>query len=90
MKLPFAILLAVAGTAMTAGAAEARQGCGPRAERYHGRCISVRGHHRYDRWDRGHRNDRWVVGRYYNGRGYWNGQRWYQNRYRHNNGWRYR
>lgn len=87
MKLPFAILLAIAGTAVTATAAEARQGCGPRAERHHGRCVPIRGH---DRWDRGDRSRVWVVGRYYDGRGYWDGRRWYQNRYRHHNGWRYR
>ena len=83
MKLPFAILLAVAGTAVTATAAEARQGCGPRAERYHGRCVRTRGN-----WNRGHQT--WIVGNFYQGRGYWDGHRWYQNRYRHHGGWRYR
>ena len=95
MKLPFAILLAIAGTGvgLTATAADARQGCGPRAERGpRGHCVPIRGDrwHRGDRWDRGDRGNRWVVGRYYDGRGYWDGRQWYQHRYRHNNGWRYR
>jgi hypothetical protein len=30
-----------------------------------------------------------VVGRYYPGRGYWYGNRWYQRRYRYRHGWRY-
>jgi hypothetical protein len=31
-----------------------------------------------------------VIGRNYPGRGYWDGHRYYQNRYRHHGGWRYR
>lgn len=31
-----------------------------------------------------------IIGRFYNGRGYWDGRRYYQNRYRHHGGWRYR
>ena len=31
-----------------------------------------------------------VIGRFYGGRGYWDGHRYYQNRYRHGGGWRYR
>ncbi|HTI30825.1 MAG TPA: hypothetical protein VL405_01745 [Sphingomonas sp.] len=91
MKLPFAILLAVAGTGvgLTATAADARQGCGPGAERGpRGYCHPIRRGH----WDRGNHygRDRWVVGRFYDGRGYWDGRDWYQHRYRYNNGWRYR
>jgi hypothetical protein len=85
MKLPFAILLTVAGTALTATAAEARDGCHRGYERHYGRCVPIRGG-----WDRGDRHQVWVVGRYYNGRGWWDGRRWYQNRYRHHGGWRYR
>ncbi len=31
-----------------------------------------------------------TIGHYYGNRGYWDGRRYYQHRYRHNNGWRYR
>lgn len=31
-----------------------------------------------------------VVGRYYPGRGYWYGGRYWHRRYRYGNGWRYR
>lgn len=31
-----------------------------------------------------------VVGNYYRNRGYWDGHRYWQKRYRYNNGWRYR
>jgi hypothetical protein len=72
----------VTGSALVASApAEARQGCGPGYHRgAYGRCVAnFRG-----------RGPAYVVGRYYNGRGYWDGRRWYQNRYRHHGGWRYR
>lgn len=86
MKLPLAILLSVAGAGLTATAADARQGCGRGYEvGPRGHCRPVRG----DRWA-GRGNQTWVVGNFYQGRGYWDGHRWYQNRYRHNNGWRYR
>jgi len=61
-------------------AADARQGCGAGFHRnFRGRCVP---------------NARarvvWVTGRYYPGRGYWSGTRWYHHRYRWHNGWRYR
>ena len=31
-----------------------------------------------------------IVGNYYRGQGYWDGQRYYHNRYRDHGGWRYR
>lgn len=31
-----------------------------------------------------------VVGNFYRGRGYWDGQRYWQHRERHRGGWRYR
>lgn len=31
-----------------------------------------------------------VIGNYYRGRGYWDGHRYWKQRYRHQNGWRYR
>lgn len=99
MKLPFALLLAIAGTAVGATAAEARHGRDDGGWRDH----REDNHGRHDRWDdrgRHHgdrglhrgwdRHDRWVAGRYYNGRGYWDGRGWSQHRYRYNNGWRYR
>lgn len=84
MKLPFAILLTIAGTGLAATAADARPGCGRGAELRQGHCRQIRG----DRRAAG--QDRWVAGKYYNGRGYWDGRRWYQHRERANNGWRYR
>ena len=71
-----------AGTMLVASApADAAQGCG-------------RGYHRAPR---GHcvpnfraRGPVLVVGNFYQGRGFWDGRRYYQNRYRHHGGWRYR
>lgn len=31
-----------------------------------------------------------VIGNYYRGRGYWDGNRYWHNRYRDHGGWRYR
>jgi hypothetical protein len=31
-----------------------------------------------------------VIGNFYRGRGYWDGHRYFQQRYRYHNGWRYR
>ncbi len=78
MKTLVACLLA-AGMVVTAAApADARQGCGP-------------GGHRGPRGIcRPNGGDRWVVGRYYRGRGWYDGRRWYQNRYRDHGDWRYR
>ena len=77
---------AVAATAAISFAvpapAEARQGCGPGAHRTpNGRCVADR---------RVRRGPVLVVGRFYQGRGYWDGRRYYQQRYRYRNGWRYR
>jgi hypothetical protein len=84
MKLPLAILITVAGAALTATAAEARDGCGRGFER------GPRGHcHAVGAGWRG-REQVWVVGRHYDGRGWWDGHRWYQNRERWRGGWRYR
>ncbi len=82
------LLLAAAATAAAAASlgaatpAEARQGCGPNAHRApHGRCVP----------DRNFRNRGpvLVVGNFYQGRGYWDGRRYYQHRERHGRGWRY-
>ncbi|RST30054.1 hypothetical protein HMF7854_03845 [Sphingomonas ginkgonis] len=59
--------------------AQAREGCGPGGHRGpYGHCRPNRG------------QQAWIVGHYYPSRGYWDGQRWYQHRYRYHNDWRYR
>ena len=80
MKAIAAIGLASAVALAVAAPADARQGCGPGAHRTpHGRCVPNRG------------QQVWVVGRYYEGRGYWYNNRWYQHRYRdRDRAWRYR
>ena len=83
------MLLACAATAAAAVSftvptpAEARQGCGNGWHRnYNGRCVPNRGYR--------NRGPVLIVGRWYDGRGYWDGRRYYQQRYRYRNGWRYR
>jgi hypothetical protein len=80
--MKFAIALSVVSAAALAASApaEARQGCGAGFNRApSGRCVPNRG-----------QQQRWVVGRYYAGHGYWYNNRWWRTRYRHQNGWRYR
>jgi hypothetical protein len=70
----------VSSIALTAASpAGARQGCGPGFHRApNGMC-------------RPNRNQQvFVVGRYYAGHGYWYNNRWWRQRYRYHNGWRYR
>jgi hypothetical protein len=63
-----------------ASPAQARQGCGQGLHRApNGMCVPNRG-----------RQQVFVVGRYYSGRGYWYQNRWWRQRYRSHNGWRYR
>ena len=59
--------------------AEARQGCGPGFHRnYHGYCVANRGTVVFE------------VGRFYPGRGWWDGHRWWAHRDRDDRGhWRY-
>jgi len=77
------IALLAAGATLTATApAVAAQHCGRGFHRGpRGRCIrnAVR-----------RPAPRLIVGHYYQGRGYWDGHRYYQHRYRYHNGWRYR
>ena len=74
---------AFAGTMATAPTADAAQGCG-------------RGYHRGPAGHCRPNAGRYaggpvlVIGRFYNGRGYWDGRRYYQHRERWHNGWRYR
>lgn len=73
----------VAGGALTAAPAEARQGCGVGAHR---------GPAGYCRPNRGGVvvAPRVRIGVFYPGRGYWDGRRYYGHRYRWHGGWRYR
>ena len=87
MKKLVAFALAAGMTLGTISTANAAEGCGRGAFRGpHGRCIVDRGY----RHGRGYGRDRIVVGRFYEGRGYWDGRRYYQHRERFNGGWRYR
>lgn len=81
MKKIIALALA-AGTMLVATApVDAAQGCGPGGHRgYYGHCRS----------NYGRGPGPLVVGNYYHGRGYWDGHRYYHNRYRFHGGWRYR
>ncbi|MEA3081986.1 MAG: hypothetical protein QOD54_1654 [Sphingomonadales bacterium] len=80
MKTLAAITFASVIALASASPAEARQGCGPGFHRApNGACISNRGPRQV-----------FVVGRFYPGRGYWYNSRWYQQRVRARNGWRYR
>ena len=88
------LALCAAGIAMATAAtpAMARDGCGPGGHRGpYGHCRPNRGgyYNRGPGYNRGP-EVRLVIGNYYHGRGYWDGRRYYQNRYRHNGGWRYR
>ena len=83
------LLLAAAaiGVALTATTADARQGCGPGGHRnYNGRCLPNRGPGPVLV------APGLVVGNFYRGRGYWDGQRYWHQRYRehHHREWRYR
>lgn len=79
------LLAAIAtGAALTLTApAEARQACGAGAHR---------GPNGYCRPNRGRVvvAPRARIGVFYPGRGYWDGRRYFQHRYRWHGGWRYR
>jgi hypothetical protein len=82
------LALVAAATALTvASPALAREGCGRNFHRGpYGRCLPNRG----PAYVTPGPTVRLVIGRNYPGRGYWDGHRYYQNRYRHHGGWRYR
>ncbi|MBW6524756.1 hypothetical protein KZ810_14735 [Sphingomonas sp. RHCKR47] len=83
MKTLVLVAAALGGTLMASAPAEARQGCGPGFHRgYYGRCVA-------NRWPAYARRG-YVVHRYYPGRGYWYGNRFWVHRYRWHGGWRYR
>lgn len=86
MKKFLAIAL-LAGAALTTTAAEARDGCGR---------GGWRGPHGHCRHGPGPGSGAvaiapgLVIGNFYQGRGYWDGRRYYQHRERRHGGWRYR
>uniref|UniRef100_UPI0035CA7E56 GCG_CRPN prefix-to-repeats domain-containing protein n=1 Tax=uncultured Sphingomonas sp. TaxID=158754 RepID=UPI0035CA7E56 len=83
-KLIAAALLASVAVLGTT-AADARDGCGRGGFRGpHGRC-----HYAGDRRGPVVVAPGLVIGQRYD-RGYWDGRRYWQNRYRHGGGWRYR
>ena len=80
MKALIALAAASLVAIVAAAPADARQGCGPGMHRIpNGMCVPNRG-----------RTQVYVVGRYYPGHGYWYQNRWWHNRYRAHNSWRYR
>ena len=84
MKTMLALALA-AGVAIAAAApAAARDGCGGGFHR------GPAGHCRPNRGGYIVAPGRPVIGVYYGNRGYWDGRRYYQRRYRHHGDWRYR
>lgn len=83
MKRFLLAAMAVGAAFTTAAPAEARQGCGVGAHRGPGG---------YCRPNRGRvvAAPRVRVGVFYAGRGYWDGRRYWKQRYRGHGGWRYR
>ena len=89
---------ATLGATVAATPAEAADGCGRGAHRGPAGYCRPNIHRGYvapgrviidNRGYRGPR--RLIVGRYYGNRGYWDGRRYWQHRYRHRSGgWRYR
>jgi hypothetical protein len=87
MKALIAIALAAGVTVAAAESASAAQGCGPGFHRGpYGRCIPNRGPGGPIVAAPGGL----IVGNFYQGRGYWDGRRYYPHRERHGGGWRYR
>ena len=91
LKSLFAAAL-VAGTTLTfAAPASAADGCGRGGHRGpYGDCRPNNGRGYNNRAVVAAPGVRLVIGNHYEGRGYWDGRRYYQNRYRHHGGWRYR
>lgn len=76
---------ATLGATVAATPAEARDGCGRGAHRGPGGYCRPNVNRVYIA------PRRLIVGRYYGNRGYWDGRRYWQHRYRHRSGgWRYR
>ncbi len=81
----FLAIAFVAGVTLSAGtAAQARDGCGPGAFRGpYGHCRPMRGGPVVVA-------PGLIIGNFYHGRGYWDGQRYWHHRERGHDGWRYR
>lgn len=76
---------ATLGATVAATPAEARDGCGRGAHRGPAGYCRPNVNRAYVA------PGRLVIGRYYGNRGYWDGRRYWQHRYRHRSGgWRYR
>jgi hypothetical protein len=95
MSKILAIALAAGAAIVASAPADAAQGCGPGLHRGpYGHCRP-NGGPGYGRGP-GFRGDGYgrgpvlVIGNYYQGRGYWDGRRYYQHRERFRGGWRYR
>jgi hypothetical protein len=84
MKKFLAIALAAGVAVVAVSPVSAREGCGPGAHR------GPYGHCRPNRGGPVVVAPGLVIGNFYHGRGYWDGHRYYQHRYRDHNGWRYR
>ena len=81
MKFVIALAAMSSIALVAASPAVARQGCGLGFHRApNGMC----------RPNRDGQTQVYVVGRYYPGHGYWYNNRWWHNRYRERNMWRYR
>jgi hypothetical protein len=82
------LALAATITIGAASAAAAREGCGGGYHR------GPAGYCRPNKDNRFREGPAVIVrpgiGIFYPGRGYWDGRAYYQHRYRHHNGWRYR
>jgi hypothetical protein len=86
MKRIFAVVLAAGVAFAAASAADAAQGCGPGYHRGpYGHCRPNVGPGPVEVVPGG-----LVVGTFYPGRGYWDGNHYWMHRYRWHNGWRYR
>lgn len=80
------LMAGIAASVLMVGAtsAQARDGCGPGGHR------GPYGHCRPNGGPGFGGPPVLVVGQYYNGRGYWDGRRYYQRRERFHDGYRYR
>jgi hypothetical protein len=84
MKNMLTLALAAGIALGTATIAEARQGCGPGYHRGPAGHCRPNANNRVLVTPRG-----LIVGNFYTGRGYWNGERYYRHRARNHRGWRY-
>ena len=89
MRNLIALALAAGVTFAATAPADAAQGCGRGGHRGpYGRCVS--NFRDGPGYGRPHSGVTLVIGQRYPGRGYWDGHRYYQNRYAYRGGYRYR